>query len=784
MYAIKVIDSKIIVALDLFSAQYPSVPAFDDYYLAKSIKSIYFTIPVYPKRSFIHKSCNRIDDATNCYTEPITKEELILIKKRFEIELRSLSECSAGKSSTTFLITTGLDVSYYEDFYYNLVVNLIEWIQVFDTKKLNNTLMTFGKCLASSILITRQDTMEGTKAQIRQKVQISNTRRPPSIILKDAKVGCCGASAVFPLKVSKPKYIIYIDISSTAVKLAWALVGNNNSVENFTEFKEWPVLKLTTSLKIFMEENFEDILNIALGHNEKPIKNKYNVYAMKKGQDVDQFKKRIKPYIYMKNKFSVIASVFWDPRNRRIKEKYLSAVRNAGLKVNGYLVRSKLNRHFAKLSKESKLSVADKSHIFTCQAKYIRLFLMMYVGYVKKLVNLKLNTIFRNDCNSENTAYIATLDKAWMNSNLILNNNPKELLIESGILPEFGDNKMARFVVRGEGILPAIQQKLCLELCLQSYFVVAQIHPTHLQVTLHQVVKISSSKGNESTIIIKDKKFEMRNIIDLISINIWKHMKACGKIEHSNSDTDKRCLSSDLNSLQIYNDVLKSLKLYVSECFKPRQAILNMDKIQQIKLSHTCDCTFDLSLRTTIEVGLKPVVEGITDTIAASLTNDDLFGNYVVDFLFILTELFPFVYDCPNYTAFTRILKEAMDSSIQSKEKDTPVYVLEESLCQLIQPAIDKQPFMYDSFITVRLTHSVTTKLEGIISSNDFSYDMLSTFEFGYDRNYDAPLHLEIKPINHSTSLQFTLRFTGEHDEEKETAPDTILEQHLTLSYC
>lgn len=128
-----------------------------------------------------------------------------------------------------------------------------------------------------------------------------------------------------------------------------------------------------------------------------------------------------------------------------------------------------------------------------------------------------------------------------------------------------------------------------------------------------------------------------------------------------------------------------------------------MDKIQQIKLSHTCDCTFDLSLRTTIEVGLKPVVEGITDTIAASLTNDDLFGNYVVDYLFILTELFPFVYDCPNYTAFTRILKEAMDSSIQSKEKDTPAYVLEESLCQLMQPAIDQQPYMYDSFITGNL---------------------------------------------------------------------------------
>lgn len=84
----------------------------------------------------------------------------------------------------------------------------------------------------------------------------------------------------------------------------------------------------------------------------------------------------------------------------------------------------------------------------------------------------------------------------------------------------------------------------------------------------------------------------------------------------------------------------------------------------------------------------------------------------------------------------------------------------------------------------MRLRHCVSKKLEGIFKSNSFYYDMLSTFEFCYYQNYDVPLHLEITPIYHNNSLKFTMRFTGEYDEEKKTAPDTIIEEHLTLSYC
>lgn len=52
MYAIKIIDNKIIVSLDLFSAQYPPMAAFDNYFVPHSIKSIYFDIDIGLKKGF------------------------------------------------------------------------------------------------------------------------------------------------------------------------------------------------------------------------------------------------------------------------------------------------------------------------------------------------------------------------------------------------------------------------------------------------------------------------------------------------------------------------------------------------------------------------------------------------------------------------------------------------------------------------------------------------------------------------------------------------------------
>lgn len=134
--------------------------------------------------------------------------EYVSIKKRFETELRNLLECSTKKSYISFLITTGDYNSPYGNFDYNLILILNDLIRDYDKK--NNIMMTFGKSEATNAVITRQDTMKGTRAQIAQKVQISNNHRPPSIISKDFRIGCSGASDVFPHKVSKPRYIINI----------------------------------------------------------------------------------------------------------------------------------------------------------------------------------------------------------------------------------------------------------------------------------------------------------------------------------------------------------------------------------------------------------------------------------------------------------------------------------------------------------------------------------------------------------------------------------------------
>lgn len=89
---------------------------------------------------------------------------------------------------------------------------------------------------------------------------------------------------------------------------------------------------------------------------------------------------------------------------------------------------------------------------------------------------------------------------------------------------------------------------------------------------------------------------------------------------------------------------------------------------------------------------MKPVIQNITTTITASLSNTALFGSYAVDFLFNIS------HDSPIYTAYTMILKEKIDVSVELKEKDTKAFILRE-ICQILKPAIQKQPYMYDSFV-------------------------------------------------------------------------------------
>lgn len=134
-----------------------------------------------------------------------------------------------------------------------------------------------------------------------------------------------------------------------------------------------------------------------------------------------------------------------------------------------------------------------------------------------------------------------------------------------------------------------------------------------------------------------------------------------------------------------------------------------MDEQKCTSISNTCQCSIQMSLRNTIDTGIKPALQMITDTIAASIVNTDLFGNYDVDYLFVLEEIFGLPYDSLLGITFIKLIQESIDSSIELKEKDTQGYFLKESIDQLLKPMKEAKPYMYDSFIKGDL-HQVSSE--------------------------------------------------------------------------
>lgn len=272
----------------------------------------------------------------------------------------------------------------------------------------------------------------------------------------------------------------------------------------------------------------------------------------------------------MKKRFFDITESYLNAKQRRIIKKYMIAIKKAGSKINGCLVKSAIDDFFSRPGKKTKSATADEKLISTCQTKYIRLFLMMYLGYLNKLVDNSLPRIFGSNWRDKNTGYIISIEKTVMDNVFSSKNNLQKLLSESGILPKLDDCRKTQVITRGERVLSAIQQKLRLKLSLQSYFVVAQLHQTYIQVTLHQVVKIKSPEENETTIMIQDKVIPIENVVDAMCKNIWNQMKLLGGIDYCTSHKNEEYSSCNLYSLQNYSDVLEKLKIHISETVSTR----------------------------------------------------------------------------------------------------------------------------------------------------------------------------------------------------------------------
>lgn len=124
-----------------------------------------------------------------------------------------------------------------------------------------------------------------------------------------------------------------------------------------------------------------------------------------------------------------------------------------------------------------------------------------------------------------------------------------------------------------------------------------------------------------------------------------------------------------------------------------------MDSRYNISIINGCECKIRTTLRDIIDKGLKPVLENITTVIAASLTNNSLFKQYPVEYLFTIGNTFNIKQDSLIFKAYNNILERKLKCSIESKEKDIQIFVIKESLCQLLKPVIHKKPYMLDNHV-------------------------------------------------------------------------------------
>lgn len=217
-------------------------------------------------------------------------------------------------------------------------------------------------------------------------------------------------------------------------------------------------------------------------------------------------------------------------------------------------------------SKEDKPCRANVDFVDIRHPGYVFFVIISYLYYLNKLVEEKLEGSFGNDWRDKNIAYAVCVDKSILDNVFGSKEHFHELLYASGILQKNNEHRKAQISTYGAEILPAIQQKLKhLEFKMKSYFVVAQTYPTHIQLTLHQVVRLSSPQKDAATIIIQDEIIHIEDVYDTLCKRVWANMLFSGHVEYCTKHKDERDTLYDFGSFQNYSNIRHKLKLCITK---------------------------------------------------------------------------------------------------------------------------------------------------------------------------------------------------------------------------
>lgn len=195
----------------------------------------------------------------------------------------------------------------------------------------------------------------------------------------------------------------------------------------------------------------------------------------------------------------------------------------------------------------------------THQQRYIKTFLVLYLGYINELVIDQLKTNFGN-LESRKIGFVLSLEKKLLHDIFVSKRCFRELLFASGILQSHDSSRKVQIITRGESLLPALSQESNLDLPLKSYYVLSQLHTSYIQTTLHQVVKLATTEEEAASITLQDEFLPIENMNDALSKNIWNCLK-------SNTSLMKCCPLHKDNFLTLknYKEFMIKMNLYIFE---------------------------------------------------------------------------------------------------------------------------------------------------------------------------------------------------------------------------
>ncbi|KAG2195023.1 hypothetical protein INT47_005623 [Mucor saturninus] len=363
---------------------------------------------------------------------------------------------------------------------------------------------------------------------------------------------------------------------------------------------------------------------------------------------------------------------------------------------------------------------SDNKLFTTCHPGYMYFFMITYLHCLSKQVEEKLESTVGSNWRANNFWYGVSIDKKLLDTVFGSIKNLEESFFASGILGKDDELRKAKFCTRGEEILPAIQHKYAhLDFRMKSYFIVAQIFSKHIQLSLHQVVKLASHGEDPASIIIQDKMIRIDDVSDTLCKSIMKSLQVDCQVDYCSTHKSEEDTQYDFQSFEIYSNIYRNLKPYVVELFEKNKSNLDMDSKIQLNINTKCGCSISIFLRDIIEVSLMSVIESMAKDILASLTNKRLFGNYVPSYIFVFGDPFNLAQGSKIHIAYTMIIQKAIDDGVYLKGKDTKTFVIRESIFKLLQTFLSgKKPYIFERFVTGTLCQ-VSSETYGIrISSN------------------------------------------------------------------